>query len=147
MFAKLIAYKDDISKSLFVRLFIEGIQLISKLKSSIKGALMSVSYRLLQRKILIVETINETLKNIAQVEYSKHRSVFDTAVNLLGTVDAYCFFPKKAYILVARDVNHQLMLFLYIFVELPLFRGTCLVIVLVFLNSLISLRLFAVLAR
>ena len=40
---------------------------------SMKGALMSVSDRLLLRKRAIIETVNDELKNIAQVEYSRHR--------------------------------------------------------------------------
>ena len=34
-----------------------------------KGALMSVSDRLLLRKRAIIETVNDELKNIAQVEH------------------------------------------------------------------------------
>ena len=40
---------------------------------SMKGALMSVSDRLLLRKRAIIETVNDELKSIVQVEYSKHR--------------------------------------------------------------------------
>ena len=60
--------KGYISKSLFQRLFVDGIQLITKLKSNMKGALMSVLDRLLLRKRAIIETVNDELKNIAQVE-------------------------------------------------------------------------------
>src|SRR3712207_8352021 len=53
------------------RSFVDGIQLITKLKSNMKGALMSVSDKLLLRKRAIIETVNDELKNIAQIE---HRS-------------------------------------------------------------------------
>lgn len=58
-----------------------------------KGVLMSVSDKLLLRKRAIIETVNDELKNIAQVEHSRHRS-FDNFVNLLGGIAAYCYFPK-----------------------------------------------------
>ena len=51
-------------KNLFQRLFVDGIQLITKLKSNMKGALISVSDRLLLRKRAIIETVNDELKNI-----------------------------------------------------------------------------------
>ena len=35
---------------------------------------MSVSDKLLLRKRVIIETVNDELKNIAQVEHSRHRS-------------------------------------------------------------------------
>ncbi|TWJ14134.1 DDE family transposase [Bacteroides zoogleoformans] len=44
--------KGYISKSLFQRLFVDGIQLITKLKSNMRGALMSLSDKqLLQAKL------------------------------------------------------------------------------------------------
>ncbi|WP_390823098.1 transposase, partial [Alloprevotella tannerae] len=62
---RLVGDKGYISKNLFQRLFVDGIQLITKLKTNMKGALMSVSDRLLLRKRAIIETVNDELKNIA----------------------------------------------------------------------------------
>ena len=56
---------------------------------------MSVSDKLLLRKRAIIETVNDELKNIAQVEHSRHRCFDNFMVNLLGALAAYCFFPKK----------------------------------------------------
>ena len=42
-----------------------------------------------------IETMNEELKNIVQVEYSKHRCFDNFIVNLLGAIAAYCLFPKN----------------------------------------------------
>ena len=77
-----------------------------------KGALMSMSDRLLTRKRAIIETINDELKNIAQVEHSRHRSFDNFIVNILGALAAYCFFPKKPCIACERVVDTQLALFL-----------------------------------
>ena len=43
IYGKLVGDKGYISKNLFQRLFVDGIQLITKLKSNMKGALISVS--------------------------------------------------------------------------------------------------------
>ena len=104
-------YKGYISKNLFQRLFVDGIQLITKLKNNMKGALMSVSDKLLLRKRAIIETVNDELKNIAQVEHSRHRCFDNFIVNLLGAIAAYCMFPKKPCINVQRTVDTQLSLF------------------------------------
>ena len=45
-------------------LFVDGLQLITKLKSNMKGVLMSVLDRLLLRKRAIIETVNDELKDI-----------------------------------------------------------------------------------
>ena len=111
IFDKLVADKGYISKNLFQKLFVDGIQLITKLKSNMKGALMTVSDRVLLRKRAIIESVNDELKNIAQIEHSRHRSVCNFAANLLGAVAAYCYFPKKPSIQVVRVFENQLTLF------------------------------------
>ena len=111
IYGKLFGDKGYIDKNLFQRLFIDGIQLITKLKSNMKGTLMSVSDRLLLRKRAIIETVNDELKNIAQVEHSRHRCFDNFIVNLLGAIAIYCLFPKKPCINVQRTIDIQLALF------------------------------------
>jgi hypothetical protein len=76
-----------------------------------KVALMSVPDKLLLRKRTIIETANDELKNIAQVEHSRHRCFDNVIVNLLGTIAAYCLFPKKPCINVQRTLDTQLSIF------------------------------------
>ena len=95
IYGKLVGDKGYISKVLFQRLFVDGIQLITKLKSNMKGALMSLTDKLLHRKRAIIETVNDELKNIAQVEHSRHRTFDNFIVNLLSAIAVYCCFPKK----------------------------------------------------
>lgn len=111
IYGKLVGDKGYIGKNLFQRLFVDGIQLITKLKSNMKGALMSVSDKLLLRKRAIIETVNDELKNIAQVEHSRHRSFENFIVNMLGAIAAYCVFSKKPCIHVQRTLDTQLALF------------------------------------
>ena len=114
IYGKLVGDKGYIGKRLFERLFVDGIQLITKLKSNMKGALMSVSDKLLLRKRAIIETVNDELKNIAQVEHSRHRSFGNFAVNLLGGIAAYCYFPKKPSIRVQTvDISNDRQLTLF----------------------------------
>ena len=96
IYEKLVGDKGYISKVLFQRLFVDGIQLITKLKSNMKGVLMSLSDKLLLRKRAIIETINDELKNIAQVEHSRHRTFDNFIVNLLGGNRSLLLFPKEA---------------------------------------------------
>lgn len=111
IYGKLVGDKGYIGKNLFQRLFVDGIQLITKLKSNMKDALMSVSDKLLLRKRAIIETVNDELKNIAQMEHSRHRSFENFIVNMLGAIAAYCVFPKKPCIHVQRTLDTQLALF------------------------------------
>ena len=54
---------------------------------------------------------NDELKNIAQVERSRHRCFDNFIVNMLGAIAAYCVFPKKPCINVQRTLDTQLTLF------------------------------------
>ena len=111
LYGKLVGDKGYISKDLFRKLFVDGIQLITKLKSNMKGALMSVSDRVLLRKRAIIETINDELKNIAQVEHYRHRCFDNFFVNAMSAIAAYCCFPKKPAIQVVKYTDNQLTLF------------------------------------
>jgi hypothetical protein len=57
--------------------------------------MMPLYDKLLLRRQSIVETINDQLKNISQIEHSRHRSMTDFLVNLLAGLIAYCFREKK----------------------------------------------------
>ena len=52
--------------------------------------------RAMLSKHFIIETINHQLKNISQIEYSRHRSLHGFMLNLLGGLIAYCLKPQKA---------------------------------------------------
>ena len=41
------------------------------------------------------ETINDMLKNTAQIVHSRHRSVSNFIMNLISALGAYCFFDNK----------------------------------------------------
>lgn len=95
IFGKLFADKGYIGKQLFEQLFIDGIHLITGLKRNMKNCLMSISDKILLRKRAIIETINDELKNICQVEHSRHRSFGNFLTNLISGMMAYSFLPKK----------------------------------------------------
>lgn len=95
IFGKLYADKGYISKSLFDTLLNDGIQLVTGIRSNMKNKLMPLYDKLLLRKRSIIETINDELKNVAQLVHSRHRGVFNFAMNILSALVAYSFFEKK----------------------------------------------------
>jgi hypothetical protein len=95
LWGKLFADKGYLSQKLFEQLFEQGLQLITKLRKNMKNQLMDLSDKLLLRKRAIIETVNDQLKNISQIEHSRHRSVCGFMLNLLAGLVAYCHQPKK----------------------------------------------------
>ena len=84
--------------------------MLTKLKNNMKGALVSVSDRILLRKRAIIECLNDELKNMAQIEHSRHRCLENFLSNTFGAIAAYCFFPKKPCINLERVIDNQLTL-------------------------------------
>lgn len=95
IFGKLFGDRGYISQKLFEQLLSRGVHLITKLKNNMRNRLMPVMDKLLLRKRAIIESVNDQLKNISQIEHSRHRSIFNFMVNIVTSLIAYTFQPKK----------------------------------------------------
>lgn len=95
IFGKLFGDKGYISQSLFDELFIDGIHLITKIRKNMKNCLMHTYDKVLLRKRALVESVNDELKNICQIEHTRHRSFENFITNLVSGLIAYHFLPKK----------------------------------------------------
>ena len=104
IFGKLFGDKGYISKDLFEKLFIDGVHLITKIKKNMKNSLMLLQDKIALRKRALIETVNDELKNICQVEHTRHRSFNNFITNLLSGLIAYSFFDKKPSINLQEDI-------------------------------------------
>ena len=95
LFSTLFGDRGYLSQKLFEDLYSRGIQLITKIKKNIKNKLMVLQDKLLLRKRAIIETINDQLKNICQIEHSRHRSFSNFLTNAISGIIAYSFLLKK----------------------------------------------------
>lgn len=95
VFGKLFADKGYISQKLTEILFTDGIHLITGIRNNMKNSLMALADKILLRKRSIIETVNDELKNMCQVEHSRHRSLANFITNLVAGLIAYAFLPKK----------------------------------------------------
>jgi hypothetical protein len=95
VFGKLFGDRGYISQGLFAELFERGIELVTQLKKNMKTQLMLLGDKVLLRKRAVVESINDQLKNISQIEHTRHRSLANFMVNLVAGLTAYCHQPKK----------------------------------------------------
>lgn len=108
---KLFGDKGYISAKLTELLFVDGIQLITSIKKNMKNCLMQMSDKILLRKRSIIETVNDELKNICQVEHSRHRSFGNFISNLLAGIITYSFFSKKPAIKYDTESTNQIACF------------------------------------
>ncbi|MBD1876322.1 IS982 family transposase [Nodosilinea sp. FACHB-131] len=93
---KVFADRGYVSKALRQQLFATyGIEFFAKPRRNMKNHLMRLTDKLLARKRAIVETVIDQLKNISQIEHSRHRSPVNFMVNVICGLIAYCHQPKK----------------------------------------------------
>ena len=95
LFGKVFGDKGYISQPLFEALYDQRVQLVTKLKTKMRNRLISMFDKIMLRKRAIIETVVDQLKNISQIEHSRHRSVANCFVNLLAGLVAYTFREKK----------------------------------------------------
>lgn len=113
LYGKLFADKGYISQRLFDILFEDGIQLVTGLRVNMKNKLMPFYDRMMLRKRYIIETINDMLKNTAQIVHSRHRSVGNFIMNIISALGAYCFFDNKPKALSGYCIEHTTQLSLF----------------------------------
>ena len=109
LFGKLFGDKGYLSKKLFETLWDNGIQLITKIKKNMKNQLMPLIDKLLLRKRALIESINDQLKNISQLEHTRHRSPINAMVNWIAALVAYSYQPKKPSINFGDDQRKLLV--------------------------------------
>ncbi len=73
LWGKLFGDRGYLSQPLFDQLWAQDVQLITKLKKNMKNKLLPLIDKLLLRKRALIETVNDQLKNIYQLEHTRHR--------------------------------------------------------------------------
>ena len=66
-----------------------------EIKKNMKNKLMPLTDKILLRKRALIETVNDQLKNISQIEHTRHRSLTGFILNVLGSLVAYTYQDKK----------------------------------------------------
>jgi len=95
LWGQLFGDKGYISQELFRKLYEQSLKLITGIRSNMTNRLMEVSEKILLRKRSLIETVNDQLKNVCQIEHTRHRSPANFIVHLMAGLIAYARQPKK----------------------------------------------------
>jgi hypothetical protein len=102
LFGKIYGDRGYLGKELFDKLYSEGIQLITRLKSNMKNMLMDVFDKLVLYKRGLIESVNNKLKNGCQIDHHRHRSKLNFMTNLVSGLISYSLSSDKPHI---EDLN------------------------------------------
>lgn len=96
LMGKLIGDKGYLSQPLAEQLFSErGIELLTKVRKNMAERVRDDWDKLLIRKRAVIESAFDFLKNVCQIEHSRHRSPTNFLVHLLAGLIAYTHLPNK----------------------------------------------------
>lgn len=84
-----------ISQKLKDTLIERGLELITKTKKKMKTKILEPLKEFFLKKRNMIETIIDQLKNLLNVDHSRHRSPMNFQINILGALMAYIFMPRK----------------------------------------------------
>jgi hypothetical protein len=96
LFGKLFGDDAYVSQAVAQQLFTDtGLRLITKARKNMKNRLLLLYDKLMLRKRALIESIIDQLKNISQIEHSRHRSPLNFLINLVSSLIAYSLQPSK----------------------------------------------------
>ncbi|EIX6432133.1 IS982 family transposase [Salmonella enterica] len=101
--------KGYISQPLAEKLASEGVNLITGVRKNMKAKALSAFDKLMLSKRFIIETINDQLKNISQIEHTRHRSLHGFMLNMVCGLVAYCLRENKPSVRMSRSEMTALM--------------------------------------
>jgi len=111
LWGKLYGDKGYLSQALFDELREKNITLITNIRRNMKPRLMALWDKLMLRKRFLIETVFDQLKNISQIEHSRHRSVTSFMVHLVAGLIAYTFQPEKPSLnLSGAEINNLVLM-------------------------------------
>ncbi len=88
-------FDDQFRLSVLKEYYESGASCYPRFLLNVCMASCSLTKAIMLRKRYIIETINDMLKNTAQIVHSRHRSVSNFIMNLISALGAYCFFDNK----------------------------------------------------
>jgi len=81
--------------SLFEQFYQQGLQLITKIRSKMKNKLVRLEDKLKLRKRALIESVNDILMSVFDLEHTRHRSPKNAYAHMLAALIAYCFYDNK----------------------------------------------------
>jgi Transposase DDE domain len=95
LWGRLFGDKGYISQPLATLLQAQDLRLVTRLKTNMKNRFLPLCDKLLLRKRALIETVNDQLKNISQIEHTRHRSFWNFLGNVAAGLIAYTWREKK----------------------------------------------------
>jgi hypothetical protein len=88
---------------LFEEFYHKGLQLITKVRANMKNKLLRLVDKLKLRKRAVIESVNDILTSVFDLQHTRHRSCVNAMAHMLAALTAYCFYDKKPSVYVPES--------------------------------------------
>lgn len=101
---KCFADKGYLSK-FFEYFYDQGIHLITKIRKNMKNTLMGISDKLWLRRRAVIESVNDLLMTVFDIDHTRHRSPWNALIHALAGLGAYSYYPDKPAVFIQPLVD------------------------------------------
>jgi hypothetical protein len=89
--------------TLFEEFYLQGLQLITKVRNKMKNKLIKLSDYMKLRKRALIESVNDILTSVFDLEHTRHRSPVNALAHMLSALIAYCFYEDKPAVFIEHS--------------------------------------------
>jgi hypothetical protein len=83
----------------------QGVQIVTKIRKNMKNKLMHVHDKMWLRKRAVIESINDLLMSVFDVDHTRHRNPWNAVVHTLAGIAAYAYYPNKPSVFIKMELN------------------------------------------
>ncbi len=99
---KCYADKGYLTK-IFEELYLQGIHLITKVRSNMKNKLLLLSDKMKLKKRALIESVNDLLMSVFDIDHTRHRSPVNAIAHTFSGLIAYCFYEQKPSVFIPEN--------------------------------------------
>lgn len=86
--------KGFINQAAFEQLLQKGLQVVTGIRTNMKNKLMNYQQKILLKKRGMIESVNDILKTVCDIEHTRHRSPVNALLNVFAGICAYTFLDR-----------------------------------------------------
>jgi hypothetical protein len=109
LFGVLVGDKGYLGRPLKQKLALQNIQLLIPIRQKMQRVVWTPFEKYLLQHRSLIETVNDQLKNLCQIEHTRHRSMTGFLVNLMSGLVAYCLSPNKPKLKITPNYLPQMV--------------------------------------
>lgn len=95
--------------TLFEEFYEQALQIVTKVRNKMKNRLIRLSQYLKLRKRAVIESVNDILTSVFDLEHTRHRSPMNALAHMLSALIAYCFYDDKPSVFLESNDTHLLV--------------------------------------